>query len=217
MFENIENGRFGAILIDPPWRFANFSAKGTGRSAVSHYDVMALSALKELPVQEWAARDCALFMWVIDPMLKEAMELLEAWGFTYKTVAFYYAKTNKNRSQDADPERMFFMGPGYWTRANPEQCWLATRGRPARKGKGVRKLIVEPRREHSRKPDCTHERIETLVDGPYLEVFAREAREGWVCVGNQVNDDRKYTRRQPSKLRDGEDPASVVIDCLRRA
>jgi N6-adenosine-specific RNA methylase IME4 len=78
------------------------------------------------------------------------------------------------------------MGFGYWTRKQVEPCWLFTRGRPKRVMKGVRQVIVEPRREHSRKPDVTRERIEALVAGPYLELFARTAAPGWSSWGNQV-------------------------------
>ena len=103
-----------------------------------------------------------------------AFELIEAWGFEYKTVAFYWVKLNSAAKHDAD----YFTGLGYWTRANPEQCLLATRGKPPRKAKDVRRLVVEKRREHSRKPDCVRERIERLVAGPYLELFARETKKG---------------------------------------
>jgi MT-A70 len=121
-----------------------------------------------------------------------------AWGFEYKTVGFYWVKQN-TRSDG------YFTGLGYWTRANPEQCLLATRGKPQRRGKGVPKLVVEPRREHSRKPDVVRERIEQLVGGPYLELFAREAKQGWDCWGDQAglfDRGNVATRRQPSRLVD---------------
>jgi N6-adenosine-specific RNA methylase IME4 len=79
------------------------------------------------------------------------------------------------------------MGSGYWTRANSEVCLLATRGNPKRLDAGVRQAIVEPRRQHSRKPDCVHDRIERLVAGPYLELFARQRRPNWDCWGNQTD------------------------------
>jgi N6-adenosine-specific RNA methylase IME4 len=78
------------------------------------------------------------------------------------------------------------MGLGYWTRANTEPCLLATRGKPKRLNADVRQLIIEPRREHSRKPDCVHSRIERLVAGPYLELFARAPRKGWDVWGNET-------------------------------
>jgi N6-adenosine-specific RNA methylase IME4 len=78
------------------------------------------------------------------------------------------------------------MGMGYWTRANSEPCLLATRGKPKRLNADVRQGIIEPRREHSRKPDCVPGRIERLVAGPYLELFCRTTRPGWTVWGNQV-------------------------------
>ena len=83
--------KFGAIYADPTWHFRNWSAKGTGRNAISHYDCLDFAAL---PVAEAAADDCALFLWAIDPLLPRAIELIKAWGFEYKTVAFYWVKLN---------------------------------------------------------------------------------------------------------------------------
>jgi N6-adenosine-specific RNA methylase IME4 len=193
--------KYGVILADPPWSFRNWSAKGTGRNAVSHYDCLDLSALMSLPVSNLAADNCALFLWATDPLLPRALELISAWGFEYKTVAFYWVKLNSAAKHDAD----YFTGLGYWTRANPEQCLLATRGKPMRKAKDVRRLIVEKRREHSRKPDCVRDRIEQLVSGPFIELFARETKKGWDCWGDQAglfDAGTVATRRQPSRLVD---------------
>src|SRR5215469_5614008 len=193
--------RYGVIYADPPWNFRNFSEKGTGRNAVAHYQCMDFAQIAALKPQRWAAKDCVLFLWATDPLLPKAFELVEAWGFEYKTVGFYWVKTNPAAKSDQN----FFTGLGYWTRANPEQCLLATRGKPSRKSKDVRRLIVDRRREHSRKPDQVRERIERLVSGPYLELFARETKPGWDCWGDQVAlFDGGYvaTRRQPSRLVD---------------
>ena len=191
--------KYGEIYADPPWHFRNWSAKGTGRNAVSHYKCMDFNALAKLPVADLAAENCALFLWAVDPLLPSAFELIRAWGFEYKTVGFYWVKLNATAKSETD----YFTGLGYWTRANPEQCLLATRGNPRRKSKAVRRLIVERRREHSRKPDGIRERIERLVDGPYLELFARETKKGWDCWGNQAglfDQGSVHTRRQPSRL-----------------
>jgi N6-adenosine-specific RNA methylase IME4 len=193
---SLKRRRYGAIYADPPWSFRNWSAKGTGRNAVSHYDCLSFEKLAALPVGQVAADNCVLFLWAVDPLLDKAFELISAWGFEYKTVGFYWVK--QNRKSDG-----YFTGLGYWTRANPEQCLIATRGKPRRVGKDVRKLVVEPRREHSRKPDQVRERIERLVDGPYLELFARETKRGWDCWGDQIalfNRGKIRTRRQPSRL-----------------
>lgn len=203
--------KYGAIYADPPWYFRNFSAKGTGRAAIAHYDVMDLQALKALPVADMAARDCALFMWATDPMLPQAIELMAAWGFAYKTVAFNWVKLKKGGARKPVADEPFFTGMGYWTRANQELCLLGTRGKPKRKSKGVRRLIVSERREHSRKPGEVYERIEQLVGGPYLELFARETRERWDAVGDQLHDPiGRYRRRQPSRIGTESEIASSV-------
>jgi N6-adenosine-specific RNA methylase IME4 len=116
-------------------------------------------------------------------MLDKGFELIRAWGFKYKTVGFYWVKLNTRELHESD----YFTGLGYWTRANPEQCLLATRGSPSRTAMDVRRLVVAPRREHSRKPDCVRERIERLLPGPYIELFARDKREGWCSWGDEVD------------------------------
>jgi N6-adenosine-specific RNA methylase IME4 len=195
--------RYGVIYADPPWNFRNFSEKGTGRNAVAHYSCMDFNEIAALRPQRWAAKDCVLFLWATDPLLPKALELIEAWGFTYKTVGFYWAKTNKR----ADPEALsvsdFFTGLGYWSRANVEQCLLATRGSPPRMAKDVKRLVIAPRREHSRKPNEVYDRIERLARGPYLELFARQSRRGWDRLGNQASlFDRGpvRTRNRPSSM-----------------
>jgi N6-adenosine-specific RNA methylase IME4 len=191
--------KYGVIYADPAWSFSNWSAKGTGRNASSHYDVLDFAALAALPVADLAADDCVLFLWATDPLLPKALELITAWGFTYKTVGFYWVKLNKQARSGVD----YFTGLGYWTRANPELCLLATRGSPPRLNKDVRRLVVWQRREHSRKPDCVRDRIERLVAGPYLELFTRETKVGWDCWGDQVglfDHGDVTTRRQPSRL-----------------
>ena len=195
-------GDYGAIYADPPWRFATYSDKGKGRSAEAHYDCMTLADIKAMPVAAWAARDAALFLWTTDPMLRHALEVIEAWGFTYKTVAFYWVKLNRNRGGMFLAPSDFFTGMGFWTRANPELCLLATRGKPRRRATDVAKLMVAARREHSRKPDETYARIERLVGGPYLELFARVSQPGWDRLGNQAglfDQGPVRTRRRPSR------------------
>lgn len=113
-------------------------------------------------------------------MLEKGLNLIRDMGFTYKTVAFTWVKKTKHGKDH--------MGTGYYTRANPEMCLLATKGKPLqRKSKSVRQLMVSPLREHSRKPDEIYDRIEELFDGPYLEIFARTRRSGWAALGNEVD------------------------------
>lgn len=188
---------YSVIYADPPWNFKTYSEKGTGRGAVAHYRIPSFETLAAMDVAQYAAKDCALFLWATDPLLPEAFKLIEAWGFKFKTVAFTWAKTTKTGK--------WHFGNGYWTRANPEQCLLATRGHPKRVARNVRQLIVSPLREHSRKPDEAYERIERLVPGPYLELFARQSRVGWDCMGDEAGlFDRGpvRTRNRPSNLKD---------------
>lgn len=172
--------KYGAILADPPWSFKSWGGKtGTPhRSANDHYATVKREDLAAIPVSDRAAPDCALFMWVVDSHLDQAIELAAAWGFAFKTKAFTWVKvTNKGTPK---------IGMGYWTRKQTELCLLFTRGKPKRIGKGVRELIQAPRREHSRKPDEIYERIEALVAGPYLEMFARQRRPGWDAWGDET-------------------------------
>lgn len=193
MSVELPSGPFGCILADPPWAFKTFSGENMTphRCAEDHYRTMDLAAMAALPVREIAAPDCALFMWVVGSHLDEAFALAEAWGFQFKTDAFYWLKSRMFDAMQVDwldgdvPEPR--IGFGYWTRKQVEPCLLFTRGSPKRLTKGVRQAIIEPRREHSRKPDCQYERIEALVAGPYLEMFARNARPGWTAWGNETD------------------------------
>lgn len=188
----VPDGGFAAIYADPPWAFRTFSDENVTphRCAEDHYRTMELAELKALPVSDIAARDCALFMWIVGSHLQESIELATSWGFTFKTDAFYWLK---QRLIGADQIDLFTndiaeprMGFGYWTRKQVEPCWLFTRGSPRRLSKGVRQTIIEPRREHSRKPEEARTRIEQLVSGPYLELFGRAQRPGWTVWGNET-------------------------------
>jgi N6-adenosine-specific RNA methylase IME4 len=169
------------IYGDPPWNWRARSAKGEGRSAKKHYPVMDLEAIKRLRVGELAAKNSVLILWATDPLLDRAFEVIRAWGFKYKTVAFYWAKTNRDGS--------FFMGNGYYTRANVETCLLATRGKGLKRLRAdVRRLVVAPRGRHSEKPAEVRRRIERLfgADLRKIELFARVRVPGWDAFGNEI-------------------------------
>jgi N6-adenosine-specific RNA methylase IME4 len=178
---------YRVIYADPPWTFSTYSRKGKGRSAEAYYDCMSLEEIKAVPVREWAAKDCVLLLWTTDPVLEQAFEVIRTWGFTYKTVGFYWAKLKRSFPCEQYNNESFSSGLGFWTRANPEPCLLATRGNPHRRNANVQKLIISPRREHSRKPDVVYERIEALCEGPYLELFARNTRDDWDNLGVEVD------------------------------
>jgi N6-adenosine-specific RNA methylase IME4 len=137
-------------------------------------------------MQPAAAESCALFMWTIDSMLPDALRLINAWDFTFKTVAFTWVKTNGKQSSLFYDNPGTSTGMGYWTRKNCEMVLLATRGKPRRISKSVKQTIFAPRREHSRKPIEIYDRIEALVGGPRLEMFARHIRPGWDAFGDQL-------------------------------
>lgn len=194
-FGDLKRGHYGAILADPPWKFYNWSKRpwwersdrNTSRAVERHYDTQDTSTLATLPLADLASTDCVLFLWACWPTLKDAFQLIDAWGFTYKTCAFDWMKADNRQPHFFEEETPAQVGMGYWTRANTEPCLLATRGKPKRLNADVRQGIIAPRREHSRKPDGIHERIERLVAGPYCELFARQKRAGWDVWGNQTD------------------------------
>lgn len=176
----VPTGGFGCILADPPWAFRTFGGKNTTphRGAHDHYVTTETDELASIPVVSWAAKDCALFMWVVDSHLQDAFRLGMSWGFEFKTCAFVWVKARYGYNPKP--------GMGYWTRKQCEQLWLFTKGSPKRLGKGVEQIIHCPRGPHSAKPHQTYERIEALVSGPYLEMFARNSRAGWSSFGNET-------------------------------
>jgi N6-adenosine-specific RNA methylase IME4 len=185
-FANLPKGHFKAIYADPPWHFEVWK-EGSDRNVTSKYSTMDAREIAEMPVCDLAADDCVLFIWIVWPRLRESLEIIEAWGFSYKTCAFSWIKADGRQPDMFEESVSVQLGMGYWTRANSEVCLLATRGKPKRLDMGVRQGIIEPRRQHSRKPDCVPSRIERLVEGPYLELFARTQRPGWTVWGNQTD------------------------------
>lgn len=171
------------IYADPPWKYDD-AAKNRG-GAERHYKTTKTCVLEDMVPRP--AKDSVCFMWATFPMLQDAIALLRAWGFEYKTVAFVWVKANTKATDSP------FWGMGHWTRANAEICLLGVRGKPKRKGKGVHQLIVEPEivtdpiMRHSQKPACVRDKIvELMGDLPRLEMFARERVEGWSVFGDQA-------------------------------
>ena len=183
-YHPLPNKKYKVILADPNWKFSTWSDKGLDRSAEKHYETNTVDEIGHLPIEHIADKDCALFMWVTDPVLPMAINLASWWGFTYKTVAFTWVK--KNKKSDS-----YFVGMGYTVRKNPEMCLLFTKGKSlTRQDKGVQQLVVSKIREHSRKPDEVKDRIHRLFgDVPKIELFAREQYdpEHWDYWGNQIN------------------------------
>lgn len=182
-------GPFGCVLMDPPWHFRSYSGKSAvPTQAADPYATMTQKELKSIPLPDALAKDAAVFMWIVDSHLDQALVLGRSWGLRFKTVAFIWVKETKNGHQldmfygESHPK----ISMGHWSRKQAEICLLFTRGRPRRLAKNVRQIIRAPIREHSRKPDETHDRIEALVGGPYLEMFARQARTNWTAWGHET-------------------------------
>jgi|ERR1041384_365138 N6-adenosine-specific RNA methylase IME4 len=175
-------GKFGTILADPPWQFQN----STGKIAPEHkrltrYATMKLPEIKELPVSMYAADSAHLYLWVPNALLQEGLDVMKAWGFTYKANFTWY-KIRKDGGPDG-------RGVGFYFRNVTELILFGVRGKNARTLKAGRtqvNLIATRKREHSRKPDEIFRIIEACSRGPFLELFAREKRKGWTVWGNQA-------------------------------
>ena len=173
------NKKYQIIYADPPWSYRDKALAGN-RGAGCKYQVQEKDCIDNLPVSEIADKDCILFLWVTMPKLNECWELIEKWGFEYKTVAFTWVKRNKKKNS-------WFWGMGSWTRANAELCLIATKGKPKRITAGVHSVIDTPIEEHSKKPNEVKRRIVELVgDLPRIELFARQKTDGWDVWGNEV-------------------------------
>ena len=179
------NKKYKIIYADPPWQYKVWSKKGNGRSAESHYKTMNIEDIVNLKdfINSISDDDCILFIWITYPCLKEAIKVIEKWGFNYKTCGFTWVKRNKKSNS-------WFWGMGYWTRANSELCLIATKGKVKRVSRKVHQIIDTPIEEHSKKPGIVRDKIVELVgDLPRIELFAREKVEGWDSWGNEIESD----------------------------
>ena len=173
--------RFSTILADPPWQFANRTGKmAPEHKRLSRYPTMALQEIMELPVPCILHEPAHLYLWIPNALLSEGLQVMERWGFTYKTNLIWY-KVRK----DAGPDR---RGVGFYFRNVTEMILFGVRGKSARTLKAGRtqpNIITSRKREHSRKPEEQYGIIESCSPGPYLELFARHSRPGWTQWGNQ--------------------------------
>lgn len=181
-FPGLVPGTFGVVLADPPWSFKTFSGKGLAKSPQAHYSCMSLQDIKDMPVDQLAAKDSLLWMWATWPMLREAQAVMAAWGFEYKTGGSW-AKRSKTGQKWA-------FGTGYILRSASEPFLIGVRGKPAYgpDARRIRGLIEAPVREHSRKPDTQYDMLDAMVPNvPRVELFARQSRPGWSVWGNQTD------------------------------
>jgi len=173
--------KYKIIYADPPWQYRVYSKKGQGRSAENHYHTMNIKDIMALPVDKIADKDCILFLWITFPCLKEGIEVMERWGFKYKTCGFNWVKRNKKKNT-------YFMGLGFWTRSNSEVCLIGTKGQPKRISKSVPQICDARIMEHSRKPAEIRERIVELCgELPRIELFARDKVKGWDSLGDEMD------------------------------
>ena len=167
------------IYADPPWSYKDKRCNG---NAADHYPTMRIEDICSLPVQDISDDNCVLFLWATYPMLKEALRVIEAWGFKYKSIGFQWIKQNRSGNG-------YFFGLGRWTRGNTEPCLIAVKGKPKRVSNSVSQLIFAPIRAHSQKPDIARDKIRKLMgaEQSYIELFARSTTPGWDVWGNEVN------------------------------
>ena len=171
--------KYEVIYADPPWQYED---KMKGHTFAIEYETQSLEWIKGLPVKMLSAKDCVLFLWATSPLLEQAFEVMKSWGFEYKTVGFVWNKVSN--------EGKNISNIGKWTMGNVEICLLATKGSPKRIRKDVKQYVKAVRTKHSRKPVVVRERIVQLMgDVPRIELFAREAVDGWDSFGNEVPKD----------------------------
>lgn len=198
----LDGRKFSTILADPPWQFQNRTGKmAPEHKRLSRYPTMTLQEIKALPVKRITNDTSHLYLWVPNALLAEGMQVLESWGFTYKTNLIWY-KVRK----DGGPDR---RGVGFYFRNVTEMILFGVRGKNARTlqpGRSQENIISSQKREHSRKPDEQYELIESCSAGPYLELFARGPRPGWTVWGNQSED---YEPSWPTYANHSQSKASL--------
>lgn len=165
------------LVADPPWKFDD-KIQGEGRGAEKHYQCMTLEDLKSFELPR-LADDCYLFMWRVAAMVPDAYALIDAWGFKSKTELVWRKRTKHGKRH---------FGMGHYVRAEHEVCVIATRGRPKVKNHSTRSIIDGTTGRHSAKPAEFYELVESLCSGPYVELFARQHRPGWLCYGNELGE-----------------------------
>ena len=179
------NKKYKIIYCDPPWDYgtSKLNARTNGKELHDHYDTMTIDKLKQLPIKELADSNSVIFMWVVYTKLKESIELMESWGFKYVTVGFEWIKKTPNNNL------VNFMG-GVVTGGAVELCLFGRRGHLKRQRKDISRMIVCPRKEHSKKPHEARLRIVQLFgDLSRIELFSRYKEEGWDIWGNELHND----------------------------
>ena len=174
------NKKYQIIYADPAWQYRNMGS--IQATANAHYSTMSNEDICNLSVKEIADDNCILFLWATFPKIQEALDVIKAWGFEYKTVGFTWIKKNKNGSN--------FFGVGWYTKSNAEVCLIGVKGKAPKISNSISQIIETVRERHSQKPAIVREKIvEFCGDIPRVELFAREKTEGWDVWGNEVESD----------------------------
>lgn len=180
----LKGNEFRTILADPPWRFQNRTGKmAPEHRRLSRYGTMEMAEIAALPVSEVCASTTHLYLWVPNALLPDGIQILRAWGFEYKSNIVWH-KIRKDGGSDG-------RGVGFYFRNVTELVLFGVKGKNARTlapGRRQVNYLKSQKREHSRKPDELYDIVERCSPGPYLELFARGTREGWVAWGNQASD-----------------------------
>ena len=177
---NFPNKKYSIIYADPAWEYSDKrdSHPRISGGATSHYDTMSIEEIKSLPVQQITENNCMLFLWATFPNLQEALDVIKAWGFKYKTLGFSWIKTNKNNNRP-------FFGIGYYTKSNCEVCLIGVKGKPIVVNNKISSVLFSTKQQHSKKPDIVRDKIVQLCgDLPRIELFARTKIHGWDVWGN---------------------------------
>jgi N6-adenosine-specific RNA methylase IME4 len=185
LFDFVGKRRFSTILADPPWQFTNKTGKvAPEHKRLARYGTLKLDEISALSVDRLCAPTAHLYLWCPNAMLSEGLAVMKAWGFAYKSNIVWH-KVRKDGGSDG-------RGVGFYFRNVTELILFGVRGKNARTlapGRRQVNLLATRKREHSKKPDEQYSIIEACSPGPYLELFARGTRQGWVTWGNQASED----------------------------
>ena len=195
---------YGAILADPPWRFTNRTGKmAPEHRRLSRYQTLTLEEIKSIPISLVAASSCHLYLWVPNALMPEGLQVMEAWGFQYKTNLIWH-KIRKDGGPDG-------RGVGFYFRNTTEMVLFGVKGKLRTLAPGRRQVntIKSQKREHSRKPDELYDIVEACSPAPYLELFARGQRPGWDQWGNEVED---YSPTWPTYANHSQNHRSPKVD-----
>lgn len=169
--------KYGLVFADPPWTYKNWSEAGEGKNAASKYGCMTIDDIKAMPIGHIASKNCLLWLWATNPMLREAFDVLDAWDFQFKTAGHWSKKTVHDKQA---------FGTGYVLRCAGEPFLIGTIGQPWTSN-SVRSVIEGQVREHSRKPEEAFVAAEKLCgDVARIDLFSRQQRTGWDSFGDEV-------------------------------